>query len=77
MKIGILPIGQVASGVLVELEQGTVKIFPDTACSVIKDSFPVPKQAFEKKRNQYNSSVILNELGFLLLKKRSTIEFWA
>ena len=32
------------------------------ACSVIKEVLPVPKQAFDKKRNQYSSSVILNEV---------------
>ena len=47
---------------LVELQQGLVKIFPDTACSVIKKVLPVPELAFDKKRNQYNSSVILNEV---------------
>jgi archaemetzincin len=62
MKIGILPVGQVDSGGFVELQQGLVKTFPDTACSVIKEVLPVPQQAFDKKRNQYNSSVILNEI---------------
>ena len=44
------------------LQQGLVKTFPDTACSVIKKVLPVPKLAFDKKRNQYSSSVILNEI---------------
>ena len=65
MKIGILPIGQVAPEILVELEQNFGKIYPDTVCSIIKRSLPIPKQAFDKKRNQYNSSIILNEVrGF-------------
>jgi archaemetzincin len=62
MKVGILPAGQVTSDVLVELQQGLVKIFPDTVFSVIKDVLPVPVAAFDKKRRQYNSSLILNEL---------------
>jgi len=62
MKIGILPVGQVDSGVLVGLAQGLVKIFPDTVCSVIGEVLPVPAGAFDKKRNQYSSSVILNEI---------------
>lgn len=62
MKIGILPVGQIDSEVFGELQQGLVKTFPDTACSVIKQVLLVPQHAFDKKRNQYNSSVILNEI---------------
>jgi archaemetzincin len=62
MKIGILPVGQIGSEVLSELAQGLVKIFPDSVCSVIGEVLPVPKAAFDKKRSQYNSSVILNEV---------------
>ncbi len=65
MKVGILPVGQVASDVLLELEQGLGKIFPDTVCQILKEALPIPRQAFDKKRNQYNSSLILNEIrGF-------------
>ena len=69
MKIGILPVGQIAPDVLVKLQQGLVKIFPDVSLLMIKDSFPVPKQAFDKKRNQFNSSIILNELRVFVAKK--------
>jgi len=62
MKIGILAVGEIAPDVLVGLQQGLVKTFPDIACSVIKEVLPVPKLAFDKKRNQYSSSVILNEV---------------
>ncbi len=62
MKVGILPIGKIEPEVLVALEQGIGKIFPDTDCSVMEDSFSLPKQAFDKKRNQYDSNAILNEL---------------
>ena len=47
---------------LVGIQQGLVKTFPDTVCSVIKRALPVPKGAFDKKRNQYSSSMILNEI---------------
>ena len=62
MKIGILTVGEIAPDVLVGLQQGLVKTFPDTACTIIKKVLPVPKLAFDKKRNQYSSSVILNEV---------------
>ncbi len=64
MKIGILSVGKIAPEVLVELAQGIDKIYPDTPCLAVNDSLSVPKQAFDKKRNQYNSSVILGELRF-------------
>ena len=62
MKIGILAVGNVDSEVLVGLQQGLVKTFPDTTCTIIKKVLPVPKLALDKKRSQYSSSVILNEI---------------
>lgn len=70
MKVGILLVGQVAPEVLVALEQGLAKTFPDTTCSVIEDPLPIPPQAFDKKRNQYNSSVILNEVRVHAAKRK-------
>jgi archaemetzincin len=62
MKIGILSVGQAPREVLLELAQALPKIFPDTACSVIKEPLRIPADAFVKKRNQFNSSVILNQI---------------
>jgi archaemetzincin len=62
MKVGVLPVGQVPREVPLELAQALPKIFPDTACAVIKETLPIPADAFVKKRNQYNSSVILNQI---------------
>jgi len=62
MKIGILAVGEIPSDMLVGLQQGLVKTFPDTACSIVKRVLPVPKLAFDKKRNQYSSNLILNEI---------------
>jgi archaemetzincin len=62
MKIGILPVGQADSEVLLELARSLPKILPDTACSVIKEPLLIPPEAFVKRRNQYNSSIILKEL---------------
>lgn len=68
MKIGILPVGNVAQDLLRELVQGLPKIFPDTSCSVFKDALPLPPEALVKKRNQYNSSMILSELKVFAAK---------
>jgi archaemetzincin len=65
MKVGILQVGQVAPEVLAGIQQGLAKAFPDTTATVIKDPLPIPQSAFDKKRNQYNSTLILNEVrGF-------------
>lgn len=62
MKIGILPVGQVQRGMMLDLAESLPKVFPDTAASVIDDSLPVTDEAYVKNRNQYNSSVILNQI---------------
>jgi archaemetzincin len=62
MKVGILQVGQVAPEVLAGIQDGLAKTFPDTIASVIKETLPMPDHAFEKKRSQYNSNIILNEI---------------
>ena len=69
MKIGILSVGQVQREVLLELLQALPKIFPDTACSIIKEPLPIPVDAFVKKRNQYSSSVILSQIKVFVASK--------
>ena len=63
MKTGILSIGQVPREIPLELVHALPKIFPDTACSVIKETLTIPADSLAKKRNQYNSSVILNQIN--------------
>jgi archaemetzincin len=60
MKVGILKVGQVVPEIVALLEHSLPKTFPDTTCSIIKEVLPIPQSAFDKKRNQYNSSIILN-----------------
>ena len=62
MRIGVLAVGEVSREVPVELVKALPKIFPDTACTVIKEPLPVPADAFVKNRNQYDSSVILSRV---------------
>jgi archaemetzincin len=62
MKVGILQVGQITPEVLVGLQKGLMKTFPDTTASIIKDVLPVPLHAFDKKRSQYNSNIILSEV---------------
>jgi len=62
MNVGILQVGQVAPEVLIGIQDGLTKIFPDTTCSIIKDSMALPESAFDNKRKQYSSNLILNEV---------------
>jgi archaemetzincin len=62
MKVAILPVGQIAQDLLVELARGLTHVFPDTSCQILQEPLPLPKEAFDKHRNQYNSSQILNQI---------------
>ena len=62
MKVGILQVGQVAPEVLVGIQEGLAKIFPDIVCTIITGSMPIPQGAFDTKRSQYRSSILLDEV---------------
>jgi archaemetzincin len=70
MKVGILQVGQVAPEVLAALAEGLPKVFPDTTATVITDVLPVSQGAFDKKRSQYNSSLLLNEVRVYAAKRQ-------
>ena len=70
MKVGILQVGQVATEVLAAVAEGLTKTYPDTAASVIKESLLLPQHAFDKKRCQYNSTIILNEVSAYAAKRK-------
>jgi archaemetzincin len=63
MKVGILQVGQISPEVLAGIQDGLMKAFPDTSVSLIQEVLPIPQTAFDKKRNQHNSTVILNKVG--------------
>jgi archaemetzincin len=70
MKIGILPIGQVDATITLRIQENLMRIFPDTICLVIDEQLPLSEKAFDKKRKQYRSNVILSEVqGYAAEKK--------
>jgi archaemetzincin len=69
MKIGVLPIGQVEDPVLQRIQEGVTRVFPDTTCSLVDGKMPIRETAFDKKRKQYRSHVILSEVQVYALKK--------
>ncbi len=64
MKIGLLPVGQVNHTFLSALCKKLTNIFSDLICTVINESGALTEQAFDKKRGQYDSNVILNQIQF-------------
>jgi archaemetzincin len=70
-KIGILPVGQIAADVLVGLKKKLMQIFPDVTCTVVDVQLPLPEKAFDKKRGQYRSDVILGKVQAYAAKRKS------
>ena len=62
MKVAVLGVGQVSSEMLEAAAQGSERVFPDTECFVLEESLGIPKQAYDRRRSQYNSTLILGEL---------------
>jgi len=62
VRLGILPIGRIDSTVPLHIQQSLDKILPDLECSIIPEGLALPKTAFDMKRNQYRSNLILGEM---------------
>lgn len=62
MKVGILPIGHIDPAILRRIQEELEQIFPDTTCKVVAEKPTLMDRAFDKKRNQYRSNVILSEI---------------
>ena len=62
MKIGILPVGQADSAVIIRIKETLERVFPDTTCVAIGAKLPLREAAFDTRRRQYRSRVILGEI---------------
>jgi archaemetzincin len=69
MKIGILPIGQADTGILMQIKEKLARVFTDTMCGVIDEKLPLREEDFDKKRKQYRSNAILSEIQGYAAKK--------
>jgi archaemetzincin len=63
MKLAILRIETVDSAVVSVILQGLSEAFPQTECTLLKDIMPVPEDAYNQVRRQYNSSQILTRMA--------------
>jgi archaemetzincin len=71
MKIGVLGIGQVDSSVIDRVRENLNMIFPKTTCTLIAETLPVPEEAFDEKRQQYRSDVLLDKIYMRTGKKKT------
>jgi archaemetzincin len=62
MKIGILCIGKVDSHVISRIQENLNMIFPNSTCTPIAKTLPLPKEAFNEERRQYSSNNILSKI---------------
>ncbi len=62
MKVAVLGIGQIAPELLAAVQHGLVRVLPDTACSFFSEAFAMPEHAYDRKRSQYISTLILDDL---------------
>jgi len=70
MKFGLLRIGSVPSDVIKRIQRSLASVFPDTICTIIEETMPLPEEAFDQKRSQYRSSLILGEIERFAAKRR-------
>lgn len=63
MKIGVLGVGQVAPEVLAAASRGLAEVFPDTTSSALEHNMAIPVHVFDRRRKQFNSSLILPHVG--------------
>jgi archaemetzincin len=69
MRIGVLPIGHIDETILLWIQEGWARIFSDIPCLVIEEKLRLREDAFDKKRKQYQSHAILNEVQSYAVKK--------
>lgn len=63
MEILILRVGRVDTDISNIVRDGLARVFLGSSCETATDVFPVPKEAYNPVRYQYNSAVILSEVS--------------
>ena len=59
MKIAILQVGKVEQNVLKHVQENISKTFQQTEVVISKDVMPLPPEAYDSQRKQYQSSLLL------------------
>jgi len=62
LKLAILRVGPVNSSVMHDIGKQLSEIFPKTVCVILDDEMPMPEDAYDSRRNQFHSSLILAKI---------------
>jgi len=68
MRIAILRIGTVDENILREIRKELEEIYPESECSILDESMPIPMDAYDRKRRQFYSTRILAEISKLRVR---------
>ena len=62
MRIAILRVGPVDTGILHSVQDGVRSTFPGTECVIVGETMAIPREAFHTARHQHHSTTILNAI---------------
>jgi len=62
LEIAVLPVGSVDEGILEHICDFLQKVFPKTSSLLLRQVMPLPDEAYNASREQYNSSILLSKL---------------
>lgn len=71
MRIAILQAGKVDPIVISGIQENLDAIFVDTGTSLIAETFPLPENAYNERRQQYRSDIILSAIHNYAQTRRS------
>jgi archaemetzincin len=71
MRIGVLPIGETDATIIAWIKENLTRVFPNATCVVVDETVPLREEAFDEKRRQYQSHVILSEVQGCAVRKPS------
>ena len=72
MIVGVLRIGQVDPTVVDRILENLNMTFPKTTCVLINEAFTMPEEAFDSRRKQYRSDIILAKIEELAEKEKTS-----
>jgi len=62
VKLAILRIGSVNSNIIYHIRKQLCEIFPKTVCVILDSKMSTPKDAYNSRRKQFHSSLILTKI---------------
>lgn len=71
MKIGVITTTQIDSTTTAKLLENLNPIFPDMATKQLEKKLTIPEEAYDKRRKQYRSDIILKEIGIQSAKDKT------